>query len=112
MGREIEIYTDESVSPAIARGLRRRGLEATDAREENNIGFTDEEQLDYIRDKNFVLFTYDDDFVRIVKEEESEYPGIIYCDQRKYSIGETIRELAKVVEKRRKKDLENKIWYL
>ncbi len=43
MGREIEIYTDESVSPAIARGLRRRGLEATDAREENNIGFTDEE---------------------------------------------------------------------
>ncbi len=47
-----------------------------------------------------------------MKEEESEYPGIIYCDQRKYSIGETIRELAKVVEKRRKKDLENKIWYL
>lgn len=112
MGGKIKVYTDESVSPAIAKGLRRRSLEATDAREANNVGLTDEEQLKYVRDNDFVLFTYDDDFVRIVKKRNMKHPGIVYCDQRKYSIGEIIRKIARIVEKTQHIDLENKIRYL
>ncbi|KXA89117.1 hypothetical protein AKJ66_02790 [candidate division MSBL1 archaeon SCGC-AAA259E22] len=87
-------------------------MEATDAREVNNIGLTDKEQLKYVKDKGFVLFTYDDDFVRIVKKENMKHLGIIYCDQRKYSIGETIRRIAKIVETEKYKDFKNKIRYL
>ncbi|KXB06044.1 hypothetical protein AKJ52_02625 [candidate division MSBL1 archaeon SCGC-AAA382C18] len=112
MGGKIEVYTDESVSPAIAKGLRRRGLEATDAREVNNIGLTDEEQLKYVKNNDFVLFTYDDDFVRIARKKNIKHPGIIYCDQRKYSIGEIIRKISKIVETNQPTDLENKVKYL
>lgn len=112
MGREVKVYTDESVSPVIARGLRRRGLEAIDVREVDNIGLSDEEQLGYVKENDFVLFTYDDDFVGIVKEGNISHPGLIYCDQRKYSIGEIIRGLAKIIEKSSGKDLRNEIRYL
>jgi len=108
----MKIYIDESVSPAISRGLRRRGWKAIDAREENNIGLTDEGQLKFVKENNLLLFTYDDDFIRIVKKKDLEHPGIIYCDQRKYSIGETIRKLSTLLDYTSEKELKNQIKYL
>ena len=46
MGK-IKIYTNESVDVAIAEGLRRRGVDAFSARDSDNLGLTDEEQLIY-----------------------------------------------------------------
>ncbi len=34
----IRIYTDENVNPAVAAGLRRRGVEAFSAAEASNLG--------------------------------------------------------------------------
>lgn len=72
----------------------------------------DEEQLEYVKDNDLVLFSYDDDFVRMVKRSDIDHPGIIYCDQRKYSIGNTIRKVAKIIETSQERDLRNKIKYL
>jgi len=46
MGK-IRIYTDESVSVAIAEGLKRRGIDAFSARDAGKLGLNDEAQLVY-----------------------------------------------------------------
>jgi hypothetical protein len=51
MGK-IRIYTNESVSVAIADGLKRRGVDAFSARTASNLGLTDEEQLLYAAKEN------------------------------------------------------------
>ena len=54
MGK-IRIYTDESVSVAIAEGLKRRGVDAFSARDIGNLGLTDEEQLIYASEKKVTI---------------------------------------------------------
>ena len=86
MGK-IRIYTDESVDIAIAEGLKRRGVDAFSARDAGNLGLTDQEQL---------IFTHDTDFLRLASkciEEKKTHYGVIYSYQKDYSIGECIRRL-------------------
>jgi hypothetical protein len=64
MGRA-RIYTNESVSVAIAEGLKRRGVEAYSARDAGNLGLTDEKQLIYACKEKLSSFTYDTDFLQI-----------------------------------------------
>jgi predicted nuclease of predicted toxin-antitoxin system len=95
MGK-ISIYTNESVSVAIADGLKRRGVEAFSARDAGNLGLTDEEQLIYAGKEKVSIFTHDTDFLQIAArwmEEGRTHHGIIYCHQKRYSIGECVRRL-------------------
>lgn len=55
--KKIRIYTDENVSNAIAKGLRRRGIDARSCHEIGNNGLKDIEQLDYAYKNEFVIFT-------------------------------------------------------
>ncbi|MDY6789066.1 MAG: DUF5615 family PIN-like protein [Candidatus Nanohaloarchaea archaeon] len=108
----MKVYIDESVYPAISNGLRRRDVEAVDVREEGNIGMSDKEQLEFADKNNLVIFTFDDDFIRLVNRLDLTHPGIIYCDQRKYSIGEIIRRLEAVVETRSEEEITSNVIYL
>lgn len=77
-----KIYTDESVPTAVAEGLRRRGLRAWSARDADHLGFSDEEQLQYAHSEHAVIFTHDDDFLRLANEwhqQEKENSGVIYA---------------------------------
>jgi predicted nuclease of predicted toxin-antitoxin system len=89
MGK-IRVYTDESVSVAIAEGLRRRGIDAFTALEAGSLGLTDEEQLIYAKKEKAIIFTHDTDFLKI-SEEWTEggrsHNGVVYCHQSMYSIG-------------------------
>ncbi|MBI4595159.1 MAG: DUF5615 family PIN-like protein [Candidatus Tectomicrobia bacterium] len=64
MGK-IRIYTNESVSVAIAEGLKRRGVDAFSARDTGNLGLTDEEQLSYAGKEKATILTHDTDFLQI-----------------------------------------------
>jgi predicted nuclease of predicted toxin-antitoxin system len=95
MGK-IKIYTNESVNVTIAEGLRRRGVEAYSSRDAGNLGLTDEGQLIYARKEKATIFTHDADFLQIGArwmEEGRAHHGIIYCHQKRYSIGECVRKL-------------------
>lgn len=95
MGK-IRIYTDESVSVAIAEGLKRRGVDVFSARDTGNLGLTDEEQLTFASKEKATIFTHDTDFLQIAArwmEEGRAHRGIIYCHQKSYSIGECVRKL-------------------
>ena len=54
------IALDESVSKAITKGLRMRGIDVTMSSEEGLIGASDEEQLAYALLPSRVIFTFDD----------------------------------------------------
>jgi len=95
MGK-LRIYTDESASVAIAEGLKRRGVDAFSARDARNLGLTDEEQLTYAGKEKLTIFTHDTDFLQIAArwlDEERTHQGIIYCHQKRYSVGECVRKL-------------------
>ena len=88
---KIKFYLDESINVALSTGLKRRGVEVVTARDANNLGLTDVEQLDYAFKNDFVIVTHDDDFLSFTINKE--HAGIVYVHQQKYSVGDLIRNL-------------------
>ena len=114
MGK-IRIYTNESVSIAIAEGLKRRGFDALSARDAGNLGLTDEEQLIYASKEKVIIFTHDTDFLQIAAkwlDEGRAHQGIIYCHQKRYSIGECVQKLRMLTAVFSSEDMANHIEFL
>ena len=65
MLRAIRFHLDENCSHAIADGLRRRGIDVTTTPELGLLGATDKEQLAHARAQLRVIFSYDDDLLRL-----------------------------------------------
>ena len=77
----LRIYTNESVDVAVAQGLKRRGIDAWSVRDVGNLGLSDEAQFHYATKESAVIFTHDDDFLRLPHEwtqQEHEHWGIIF----------------------------------
>jgi len=111
MGK-IRIYTNESVNIAITEGLKRRGIKAWSAKESGNLAMTDEEQLSYATQNKAVIFTHDDDFLKLAikwSEEGKKHWGIIYAHQQHRSIGECIKRLRLIVDILSAEDMKNHI---
>lgn len=110
--QQIQIYTNESVDVAVAEGLKRRGVNAWSARDGDNLGLTDEEQLEYGIKKKAVIFTHDDDFLSLVTQSELKHNGVIYVHQQSLSVGECIRRLKTLVETKTNKEMKNHVYFL
>lgn len=111
----IRIYTNESVSVAVAEGLRRRGIDAKSCRDVGNYGLTDRQQLDYACKNALVIFTHDDDFIKLgvgYMSRGKEHPGIIYAHQRDYNVGECIRRIKVIVDVLSPEEMKNHIEFL
>lgn len=87
------IYCDESVWVPVAKGLRQRGWEVYTASEEGNLGMSDEEQLEFAVRNDWLLLTFDDDFLTLVEREDMRHGGIVYVDQAGKRIGEVVKEV-------------------
>lgn len=92
----LTVYTNESVPVAVVAGLQRRGVMAISARDSGNLGLDDESQLFFAAENKMVIFTHDDDFLKIamrwLNASRTHY-GVIYVHQDKFGIGEHIRRL-------------------
>ncbi len=111
----LRIYTDESVPTTVAEGLKRRGVDAWSARDTGNLGLSDEEQLEYAIREQAVIFTHDDDFLRLAHDwtqQGKEHWGIIYVHQYKHSIGECIRHLMDYALILEADDMKNRVEFL
>ena len=89
----LRFHLDENVDPAIAVGLRRRGVDATTSWDAQLIGADDKDHLDFALGDNRVVITHDDDFLRLAAGGEP-HAGIAYCRPQTRSIGEIIDYLA------------------
>ena len=92
MPRTIPFHLDENCTKAIAKGLRRRGIDATTTPEAGLLGATDQEQAACALPLGRVIFTRDRDFLRI-HAAGPPHAGIAYCEQDTRSIGEIIDAL-------------------
>ncbi len=88
---KIKYYTDEHVSNAVVMGLRRRGVNVLTVPEAGTLGASDEEHLKRAREEGRVIFTQDDDFLRLAAAG-SDHAGIVYTSQEN-TIGEIIAGL-------------------
>mgnify|MGYP000630859998 CR=1 FL=1 len=85
------VYCDESMWIPVADGLRRRGWTIHTAREKGTLGEPDREQLRYAVENDWLLLTFDDDFLSLVKGEGLEHTGIIYVRQAGRQIGDVVK---------------------
>ncbi len=111
MARTIPFHLDENADPAIADGLRRRGIDVTTSQEVGLLGAADEAQLAHIRSQGRVLFTQDRDFLSLHAAGES-HPGIAYCHPQSRSIGAILRGLVLIWEVLGPEDMQNHVEFL
>ncbi len=111
MGNRIKFHLDESVSNAIALGLRRRGFDVTTTPEVGLISADDQKQIAFALSENRVLITHDDDFV-VLHRSGITHGGISYCDQKRRSIGEILNTLIIIWEALESEDLKNQLEFL
>ncbi|MDZ7377295.1 MAG: DUF5615 family PIN-like protein [candidate division KSB1 bacterium] len=97
MSEKIRFHLDENVSTAIARSLRKRGIDVTTTPELNLIQATDEDQLDFARKQGRVLVTHDSDFLRL-HDQGFPHCGIVFCRLGSKSIGQMIKSLILIYE--------------
>ncbi|MFB6130350.1 MAG: DUF5615 family PIN-like protein [Salinigranum sp.] len=98
------LYCDESIWIPVADGLRRRGWEVHTARSEDTLGDLDREQLGYAAEKDWILVTFDDDFLSLVEGEGLEHAGLIYVRQAGRRIGDVVKAVDAHLEEREAED--------
>jgi len=106
----IRYYTDEHVSRAVIGGLRQQGVDVLSVPEANKLGTSDLEHLAFAFAEGRVLFTHDDDFLRLAAAGVC-HAGIVYAHQRT-SIGEIIRGLMLIYQTLDAEDLTGQVEYL
>lgn len=110
MAGAVKFYTDEHSANAIAEGLRRRGVDALTTYEAGMLGASDEEQLAFAAQEERVLFTQDDDFLRL-HAAGVDHAGIAYTRQAA-SLGDITRGLMLIYEVLDVNDMKNHVEYL
>jgi hypothetical protein len=110
MSERIKFYLDEHVNLAIASGLRRRGVDVLTTQEAGMLGATDEAHLILATNQNRVMFTQDDDFLRL-HAQGMPHSGIVYVHQRT-SIGYIVRGLILIYQVLTPDEIMNQLEFL
>jgi len=110
MGQPVKFYTDEHVARAVVRALRQRGVDVVTVPEVGLLGATDKEHLEWARAEGRVLFTQDDDFLRL-HAMGIDHEGIAYATQGT-SIGDIIRGLMQIFQLLEADDMKAHVEYL
>lgn len=106
----LRFHLDESVNPAVAAGLRRRGVDVTTARDGALLGVSDVAQLDFAAREERVLFTHDADFLRL-HAQGSTHAGIVHVRQ-PVSVGYCIRGLLLIHQVLAPEDMSGQVEFL
>jgi predicted nuclease of predicted toxin-antitoxin system len=88
---------DEHIPSAVARALRRRGIDVETPAEAGLIGAPDGEQLSHAYAAGRVFVTHDPDLLRLHRQRH-QHAGIAYCEQGTRSIGQIVAGLVLIYE--------------
>ena len=106
----VRFFTDEQVSRAVVMGLRRRGVDVLTVPEAGTLGASDGEQLRRARDEGRVIFTQDDDFLRLAAVDAG-HQGVVYATQER-PIGEIVRGLMLIHEVLEAQEMAGRVEFL
>ncbi len=111
MTEKIRFFFDQHIPGAVARGLRRRGVEVLTAQEAGRCGDTDLEQLEFAYENEYVVVSFDSDFLALAAGGVL-HNGVAFCSATKYTIGELIYALLLVSDVLDMSDMRNHIEFL
>lgn len=111
MSQTIRFHLDEDVDPAIAEGLRRRGIDVTTSQEVGLLGAPDPMQLAYAETESRVLFTHDDDHLTL-HSQGVQHAGIAYCHRLRRSLGEIVDSLVLIWEVCEPDEMKNRVEFI
>lgn len=113
MPSPLKFHLDECVFEyhAIAKTLRQYGIDVTIVPDVNLLSAPDHVQLYFASVENRVLFTLDADYLKM-NLLPINHAGIIYCHQRKHTVGEIIKYLKLYWETYSAEEMTNKLEYL
>jgi predicted nuclease of predicted toxin-antitoxin system len=111
----IKLYLDEdTISRALIRALRARGVDILTAREADQMGASDREQLEFATVRGRTIFTFNTrDFARLHTEyltKEQTHAGIIVSDQ--IQVGLIVRRLLKLLNDKSSKEMQDWLEFL
>ena len=111
MPRTIRFHPDEHVNPAVADGLRRRGIGVTTTADAGLLGAEDAHHIAFAVAGGRVIFTNDADFLRL-HDQGAAHPGIVYSLQQNRSVGEVIRVLELIREILEPHEMANRVEFI
>jgi len=114
---KISLYLDEdSQDTALVRALRSRGVDVLTAAEAGMSHRLDEEQLEWSNQQKRVLYTCNArDFYRLhtqILTEGRSHAGIVVLPQQRYSVGEQMRRLLKLIASKSAEQMRNQVEFL
>jgi uncharacterized protein with PIN domain len=107
----MRFHLDEHVDPAVAYGLRLRGIDVTTTNDAGLLNASDERHLEFALREGRVIFTNDADFLRS-SAAGSLHAGIAYCSRTARSIGYIVRHLCLMHDCLAEDDMRGKVEYL
>lgn len=113
----IRLYFDEdSQDSDVVRDVRFRGLDILTSHEAGMDHRNDEDQLDFAMAEGRILYSFNaKDFNRIHIEyitHNKPHAGIIISQQHRYSLGEQMRRLTRIVNARTAEQMINQLEFL
>ncbi|NMG22127.1 DUF5615 family PIN-like protein [Brasilonema bromeliae] len=114
---QIRLYMDEdSGDIALVLALQNRGVDVITTLSVNRLKYPDEEQLIWARSQGRVLYSSNiQDFYRLhtaFLTQEQPHSGMILVQQQRYSIGELMRGILRLVAAKSAEEMENEVEFL
>jgi len=107
---------EDSMDRALVRALRARDVDVTTDLDEGMIERSDAEHLDYATAQGRVLYTFNvGDFYRLHTSylaQGKSHAGIILVRQQRYSVGEQMRRLLKLVAAQSAEEMKDSVEFL
>jgi hypothetical protein len=111
MPKTIQFHLDEYVADAIAKGLRRQGIDVTTTLDARLRGASDQDHLAFGLAHGRVVVTNDDDYIQLHSQGITHH-SIAFCAQGSRSIGQIIAGLLLIWEIMEPEDMRNHIEFL
>ena len=113
----IRLYLDEDAMDGdLVRALRARGVDVEPANEVGMIEREDDEHLTYATAQGRVIFSFNiGDFCRLHSEflaNQESHAGIVVSRQQRYSVGEQMRRLLKLMGAKTADEMRNQLEFL
>ncbi|MBI4605047.1 MAG: DUF5615 family PIN-like protein [Planctomycetes bacterium] len=111
----VKVYFDVHVPKAIARELRRRGVDVLTAQEDGAARLPDPQLLDRATSLDRVLFSRDEDLLREATQRQRAgvpFAGVVYAHQLRVTIGQCVRDLELIALAGVPEDLRSQVLHL
>lgn len=114
---QIRLYLDEdALQEALLQALQSSGVDVMTVADAERLSFSDEKQLIWAAQQKRVIYSFNmGDFYQlhsIFLSKARNHSGIILVPQQRYSIGEQLRGLLKLIDRKSAEDMINQLVFL